>query len=242
LLMMEGRAPWEYGALLAATPWLRRLPKGDGHPIVVFPGLGAADFTTAPLRRFLESQGYVTYPWQQGFNLGPRHGVLDGCLDKVRSVHERHREPVSLIGWSLGGVYAREVAKDLTDLTRCVITLGTPFTGNPRASNAWRFYEFVSGHSTQDPEIIEQVRHAPPVPTTSIYSKTDGIVAWQCSVNEEGPLAENIGLHASHVGMGMNPVVLYAVADRLAQDPKNWKPFDASGLRRYFYRTGPIAA
>jgi len=227
---------------VAAMPWLRRLPKGDGHPVVVFPGLGAADFTTAPLRRFLDSMGYVTYPWQQGFNFGPRHGVLDGCLDRVKAVHEKHQDMVSLIGWSLGGVYAREVAKELPSMTRCVITLGTPFTGHPRASNAWRFYELVSGHSTDDPKIIEQVRQAPPVPTTSIYSKTDGVVAWRCSVNETGPITENIGLHASHVGMGMNPIALYAIADRLAQDPKNWRHFDASGARKYFYRTGPLAA
>jgi len=242
LMMLEGRAPWEYAAMLAAMPWLRKLPRGDGHPVVVFPGLGAADFTTIPLRQFLERQGYVTYPWQQGLNLGPRDGVLQGCLDKVKSVHEKHKEPVSIIGWSLGGIYAREVAKDLPELTRCVITLGTPFTGNPRASNAWRFFEFVSGHSTDDPKVIEQIRKAPPVPTTSIYSKTDGIVAWQCSVNEVGPLAENIGVVASHVGMGMNPIALYAIADRLAQDTENWKHFDASGIRRYFYNTDPVAA
>ena len=242
LLMMEGRAPWEYAAMLAATPWLRRLPKGDGHPVVVFPGLGAADFTTIPLRNFLESQGYVAYPWQQGFNLGPREGVVDGVLDKVRSVYRQHQRPVSLIGWSLGGIYAREAAKELAEMTRCVITLGSPFTGHPRASNAWRFYEFVSGHSTDDLEVFEQVRQPPPVPTTSIYSRTDGIVAWQCSVNEVGPLTENIGVHASHVGMGMNPVAMYAIADRLAQDPQNWKPFDASGVKSLFYRTGPVNA
>jgi pimeloyl-ACP methyl ester carboxylesterase len=239
LLMMEGRAPWEYAAMLAATPWLRRLPKGDGHPVIVFPGLGAADFTTIPLRNFLESQGYVAYPWQQGFNFGPREGVVDGVLDKVRSVYRQHQRPVSLIGWSLGGIYAREAAKELAEMTRCVITLGSPFTGHPKASNAWRFYEFVSGHSTDDLEVFEQVRQPPPVPTTSIYSKTDGIVAWQCSVNEVGPLTENIGVHASHVGMGMNPVAMYAIADRLAQDPRNWKPFDASGVKSLFYRTGP---
>ena len=164
-------------------------------------------------------------------------GVLQGCIDQLEQIHREHGKKVSLIGWSLGGVYAREVAKELPEKTRCVITLGTPFTGNPRATNAWRFYEMVSGHSVEDPEIIEQVRRPPPVPTTSIYSKTDGIVAWQCSVNEVGPLAENIGLHASHVGMGMNPIALYAVADRLAQDPARWQHFDASGARRWFFRT-----
>jgi pimeloyl-ACP methyl ester carboxylesterase len=242
LMMLEGRAPWEYAAMVAAMPWLRRLPRGDGHPILVFPGLGAADFTTWPLRHFLEGRGYKTYPWQQGFNFGPREGVLEGCLEQAKAIFDMHRQPVSLIGWSLGGIYAREVAKELPEQTRCVITLGTPFTGNPRATNAWRFYELVSGQSVQDPKVIAQVRRPPPVPTTSIYSKTDGIVAWRCSVNEVGPMAENIGLHASHVGMGMNPIALYAIADRLAQDPKHWKPFEAAGARRWFFRTGLMAA
>jgi pimeloyl-ACP methyl ester carboxylesterase len=238
LMMLEGRAPWEYAAMLAATPWLRKLPRGDGHPILVFPGLGTGDIATWPLRRFLDGRGYKTYPWQQGFNFGPREGVLDACIEQARDIHRSHGKAVSLIGWSLGGIYAREVAKALPRQTRCVITLGTPFTGSPRATNAWRIYEFVSGHSVRDSAAMERVRKPPPVPTTSIYSKTDGIVAWRCSVNEVGPLAENIGVHASHVGMGMNPMALYAIADRLAQDPAHWKHFDASGARRWFFRTG----
>lgn len=242
LMMLEGRAPWEYAAMVAAMPWLRKLPKGDGHPILVFPGLGAADFTTWPLRLFLQNRGYVTYPWDQGFNFGPREGVMQTCLEQAKAIHRKHGQPISLVGWSLGGIYAREVAKELPEQTRCVITLGTPFTGNPRATNAWRFYEFVSGHSVEDRAIIEQVRRPPPVPTTSIYSKTDGIVAWRCSVNEVGPQAENIGVHASHVGMGMNPIALYAIADRLAQAPGDWKPFEAAGARRWFFRTGGAAA
>ena len=243
LLMLEARAVWELGAMLAATPWLRRLPRGDGHPVLVFPGMGANDVTTVPLRKFLGGLGYVAQAWGQGFNLGPRDGVLKKCAADVRALSEKHGQPVSLIGWSLGGLYAREMAKELPEHTRSVITLGTPFTGHPRSTNAWRFYEMVSGETAHDPAMMEQLRRAPPVPTTSIYSRSDGIVAWQCSVNEAGPLAENIELHASHVGMGLNPVAMYAVADRLAQDPRAWKPFDAGGARRWFFRTpGALAA
>ena len=118
-----------------------------------------------------------------------------------------------------------------------MITLGTPFTGHPRATNAWRFYEMVSGQDVHDPALIEQIRGTPPVPTTSIFSKTDGVVAWQCSINEAAPQAENIEVHASHIGMGMNPLALYAIADRLQQDPQHWQPFDAHGARRWFYKT-----
>jgi len=237
LLMLEGRAPWEWAALLASLPWMRSLPRGDGHPVIVFPGLGANDVTTVPLRRFLDGLGYVTHPWRQGFNFGPRKGVLERARADIQALFERHAQPVSLIGWSLGGIYARELAKELPDHARCVITLGTPFTGHPRATNAWRFYEMVSGHSVgADPALIEQIRRTPPVPTTSIYSKSDGIVAWRCSVMEPAPLAENIEVHASHVGMGMNPLALFAIADRLAQPPGQWKPFEATGARRWFYR------
>ena len=236
-MLLEGRAPWEFAALLAATPWLRRLPRGDGHPVLVFPGLGASDFTTAPLRRVLDHLGYATQPWGQGFNFGPRKGVLKRCNDDVRALFERHARPVSLIGWSLGGLYAREMAKELPEHTRSVITLGTPFTGHPRSTNAWRFYEMVSGLTAHDPAMMEQLRRAPPVPTTSIYSRSDGIVAWRCSVNDPGPQVENIELHASHVGMGLNPLALYAVADRLAQPAGRWQRFDPSGARRWFFRT-----
>ena len=236
-MLLEGRAPWEFAALLAATPWLRRLPRGDGHPVLVFPGLGASDFTTAPLRRVLDHLGYATQPWGQGFNFGPRKGVLKRCNDDVRVLFERHARPVSLIGWSLGGLYAREMAKELPEHTRSVITLGTPFTGHPRSTNAWRFYEMVSGQTAHDPAMMEQLRRAPPVPTTSIYSRSDGIVAWRCSVNDPGPQVENIELHASHVGMGLNPFALYAVADRLAQPAGQWQRFDPSGARRWFFRT-----
>ena len=238
MLMLEARAFWELGAMIAATPWLRRLPKGDGHPVLVFPGMGANDVTTVPLRNFLGGLGYVTQAWGQGFNFGPRDGVLQRCAADVRALAEKHGRPVSLVGWSLGGLYAREMAKELPEHTRCVITLGTPFAGHPRATNAWRVFEMLSGQKAHDPATIARLRKPPPVPTTSIYSRTDGIVAWQCSLNEPGPKVENIEVHASHTGMGMNPLALYAVADRLAQPAGHWQPFEPSGARRWFFQTG----
>jgi pimeloyl-ACP methyl ester carboxylesterase len=144
---------------------------------------------------------------------------------------------VSLIGWSLGGIYARELAKLHPALARCVVTLGTPFTGHPKATNAWRIYELLSGSKVGDAALMEQIRTPPPVPTTSIYSRSDGIVSWRCSLNEPGALVENIEVPASHVGMGANPFVLYAVADRLAQPIGRWQPFEVSGARRWFFRT-----
>ena len=118
LMLLEGRAPLEYVSMLAAFPWLRRLPRGDGHPVMVFPGLGANDATTWPLRRFLRSLGYVTQAWGQGFNFGPRVGVLERCAADLRALAERTGQPVSLIGWSLGGIYAREMAKAASGASR----------------------------------------------------------------------------------------------------------------------------
>jgi pimeloyl-ACP methyl ester carboxylesterase len=237
-LALEGRAPWEFAALLASAPWLKSLPSGDGHPVIVFPGLGVSDFSTVPLRSFLRDRGYHPQPWRQGFNFGPREGVLAACGEQLQDAYRRHGAKVSLIGWSLGGIYARELAKAHPELVRCVVTLGSPFAGHPRATNAWRFFEWVSGRSAHDPALIAEIRRPPPVPTTSIFSRSDGVVAWQCSINPGLDHTENIELLASHVGMGMNPLSFYAIADRLCQPADGWQRFHTLGARRWFYRVG----
>ena len=235
LLALEGRAPWEFGAAIAAFPLLRCMPNGDGHPVVVFPGLGAPDMSTLPLRLFLAASGYQPHGWEMRFNLGPRAGVLERSLEHVRNVRRATGRKVSLVGWSLGGVFAREIAKLAPEDVRGVITMGSPFTGHPRANNVWRLYEFASGHRLEDHEELASVREAPPVPTTSIFSRTDGIVAWPCCVQVRGERAESIEVTASHIGMGMNPVTWYAIADRLSQREGRWKPFHREGWRKHLF-------
>jgi pimeloyl-ACP methyl ester carboxylesterase len=234
-LLLEGRAPVELWASLLSLPILRHAPKGDGQPVLVFPGLIAGDSTTIPLRAYLKRLGYTPYGWNQGLNAGPRHGVLAGCRERIEQIHAEHGRAVSLVGWSLGGLYAREMAKMLPNMVRQVITLGSPFAGHPHATNAWRIFEFFSGHRANDPNLMERLREAPLVPTTSIFSKTDGVVAWQCSVQAPGRQTENIEVTASHFGLGVNPLVLYALADRLAQREGKWKPFSRRGLRGMFF-------
>jgi pimeloyl-ACP methyl ester carboxylesterase len=235
LMSLEWRAYLEFGATVAALPWLQRAPKGDGHPVLVFPGLAAGDLTTAALRAYLTKRGYAVYGWERGLNLGPRPGVIEGNLRRVRELAERHGRTVSLLGWSLGGVYAREIAKEIPEVVRGVLTLGTPFTGHPRATNAWRLYALAAGHQPQHHPRREHLHIPPPRPTTSIYSKSDGVVAWQCSINAPHPHTENIEVYASHLGLGMNPAALYAIADRLAQPEGGWQRFHRDGWRAAVY-------
>ena len=205
LMAMEGLAAWEFGASLIASPFLHQGVKGDGHPVLVFPGLGAGDVTTLMLRNFLRDHGYASYAWLQGLNLGPRPGVVEACVERLHEIRAEHGCKVSLIGWSLGGIYARELAKQAPDAVRQVITLGTPFAGHPKATNAWRFYELASGHKDIDAAQLAQIRTTPPVPTTSIYSRTDGVVAWRCSLEQESAQSENLAPH--HRAMQVNKVL-----------------------------------
>jgi pimeloyl-ACP methyl ester carboxylesterase len=150
-------------------------------------------------------------------------------------VTKKHKRKASLIGWSLGGLFAREIAKVHPEKVRLVVTMGTPFTGHPKATNAWRIYEKVTGHKI-GAELHQPLRTPPPVPTTSIFSRTDGVVAWQCSVEKPSAIHENIEVFASHLGLGFHPAVWSAIADRLAQPEGEWKPFERGGGRAWFYR------
>ena len=229
LLAMEFRAPWEFAAMVPSWPLLQRAPQGDGHGVIVFPGLSASDASTVPLRRYIGSLNYDTSGWGQGFNFGPRHGVLEAAREQLEKTVQRTGARVSLIGWSLGGVYARELAKEMPDKVRCVITLGSPFSASPRSTHAWRIYEMASGRDAHRESQHYDLKGAPPVPTTSVYSRTDGIVAWQGSIQApcpKNPRTENIEVIASHIGIGLNPSAWWAVADRLSQPEGQWKHFE----------------
>ena len=236
LLLLEVRAIWELTAFFAAYPLLRLAPRGDGHPVLVLPGLAASDVSTRPLRAFLKAQGYRAHGWKLGANHGPRPGAEAKMQARLAELAGRHQRKVSLIGWSLGGVFAREMARRAPEQVRSVITLGSPFAGAPKASNAWRLYERASQRKVEDWPQRERMRTPPPVPSTAIFSRSDGIVAWQGCLEQEGPTSENIEVEGSHCGLGHNPAVLYAIADRLAQPEGGWQHFDRSGVRGLIYR------
>ena len=230
-LLLEARAAGELLTTLALRPLLRRLPSGDGHPVLLLPGFLASDLSTRPLRGFLRDLGYWSHRWKLGRNLGAQ-GDLEGRLsERLGEVYERHGRAVSLIGWSLGGVYARLLANREPEQVRSVISLGAPFALDTKANNSWRLYEWITGQRFDEIalEKLDEVRRTPPVPTTAIFSRSDGVTAWQSALQPEGPLAESIEVAGSHLGLGFNPLVFYAIADRLAQPEGEWRPFFRPG-------------
>lgn len=230
-MLAEARSLFELNSSLVLSPLLLRAPKGDGHPVLALPGFLASDLSMMPMRRYLKELGYDAYAWEMGRNFGGVASKRDALRDLLRRIHEASGRKVSVVGWSLGGIYARDLALQVPDMVRSVITLGSPFANDVTATNATRLYELLSGESVDDnPEIREAIAGDLPVPATSIYSRTDGIVNWRTSLLRPSATAENIEVHfASHIGLGVNPAALWAVADRLAQPEGEFRQFDRSG-------------
>lgn len=236
---LEGqRAFAEWLAYFPAARLLERAPRGDGHPVLVVPGFMASDESTGILRRYLKRLGHASHPWLLGRNLGSPNFVRERLVDRAAELYARYEQKISIVGWSLGGIYAREIAKLMPTRVRQVITLGSPFGDVARPTSLSRFFEFASGRdlASEMPELVERIRAAPPVPSTAIYSKSDGITHWRVCREDDGPGRENIEVTGSHCGLGWNPLVLWAIADRLAQKEDDWKPFERDGWRSYLYR------
>lgn len=236
--LAECRAIFELNSFYLSRPFKRFLPQGDGHPVLVLPGFMATDFSTRPLRKLLNDIGYQAHPWRLGRNM-VFHAEREAEMGRlIKSIYEESgKQKISLVGWSLGGTFARELAKTFPKYVRCVISLGSPINGDRQSSNARHLFDAINGEPTPtETKRYSTLRELPTVPCTSIYSKTDGIVAWQASLQEESPISENIRVPASHLGLGVNPLVMYAIADRLAQNPKKWQAFDIKGARKLFFR------
>jgi len=231
LLLAEARGIFEFNASLLLSPLLMRAPRGDGHPVLALPGFLASDLSMAPMRRYLSELGYDTQAWRMGRNTGGISRMRAALRDRLAEIHASSGRKVSIVGWSLGGVYARDLALQAPEMVRYVVTLGSPFANDVRATNATRLYEALSGEGVEDnSELRQAISGDLPVPTTSIYSRSDGIVNWRTCLLRPSETAENIEVHlASHVGLGVNPAALWAVADRLAQAEGQFRQFDRSG-------------
>jgi pimeloyl-ACP methyl ester carboxylesterase len=202
---------------------------GDGHPVVVYPGLGGGALTTSHMRSYLRECGFAAYDWDGGVNTGPEGDFdewLEVLVQRVRKLQAEHGRKVSLVGWSLGGVYAREVAKRGPDAIRQVITLATPFSSMSGANHARTIYRILGGDTSQlTPELQERLKQCPPVPTTSVYSKSDGVVSWRGCLEREAEFVENVEVNASHLGMAAHPEVLRVIANRLSQPEGGWRAY-----------------
>lgn len=228
--LLEGRAMFELGAFVALRPLLGTLPKGDGHSVMVLPGFMASNSSTRPMRGLLSKLGYDVHGWDSGRNIRIDNALVARLEKQLDRLFRESGRTVSLIGWSLGGVIARELAKLHPEKVRLVMSLGSPITNDRKISSARHLFELLNG---KHPGPMREghfmaLDEAPPVPTTSILTKTDGVVHWRGSVQAEGDTpTENIVVHASHCGLGVNPSVMIAIADRLAQDEGQWQPFKA---------------
>lgn len=229
MTLLETRAAAEYASWRLATPILKRLPRGDKHPVLVLPGFTADDRSTQRLRMLLRKLGYRTYGWRLGANIGPTPQIVDGLrqrLDKIERDNDGRQ--ISLVGWSLGGIFSRLLVHHEPERFRQIITLGSPIRMIPGDRSAvsalWESVSHLHDESFFEP-MIDPARPLLPIPTTSIYTRTDGIVHWRHCLNQRGPMTQNIQVFGSHSGLGFNPAVGYAVADRLSQPLGQWKRF-----------------
>lgn len=228
LLVLEPLAWMEYSAFRASSPLLRFAPSGDGHPVLVLPGFTGTDRSTEPLRTALRRKGYWVHGWRLGANVGPRRHIVDGMKQRLESLHERHGRTVSVVGWSLGGVFARELARERPDVVRQVITLGSPFRLRPGdRSHGSRLYDALTPRDEPFLSRLAPEHERTPleVPATAIYTRTDGIIRWHAAIETAGDRRENIEVIGTHSGLGFNLAAVWAVADRLAQPEGRWKKF-----------------
>jgi dienelactone hydrolase len=187
----------------------------DGPKLMVVPGFLATDRTTLGLQRVLGQAGYRVTGWGMGLNRGARADTVEQLVERIAAFGEG--APILLVGWSLGGVFAREAAKARPDLVTKVVTMGSPFSGNPRGNNVWRLYERIAGHPVDAPPIRTILHEKPPVPTLALWSRRDGIVSVACARGETGESDRRIELTCSHMGFAVSgrayPAIVRAIRD-----------------------------
>ncbi len=245
--LLEARFFMEMALLPASLPLLMEAPKGDGHPVVLVPGFMAGESTLAALRLFLQNKGYDVHTWGLGRNVGFRGKHANALPQKIRYLHHTTGRKVSLVGWSLGGVFSFYGAETTQDCVRSIITLGSPVSvdmmGNQSPPALKAMYRLVShrlgasAHLMQPRAKAMREHRRLPLPTSCLYSLTDGVVPPQeATIDGDPALHENIQVPGSHVGLGFNGIVMAIVADRLAQPEGDWKPFAPEGLLGRVYR------
>jgi len=207
------------GEMAALLPKGRRSPIDHAarkpRPVMVLPGFAAHPIAMRAMIAALNKAGHRARDWGQGFNLSPDEAEMTALTARLEAQAEREGEPVALIGWSLGGVVARELAKRSPQSVSLVITMGSPISGDRRANNAWRLYQFVTGHPVDAPPIVAEISAKPPVPTYAMWSPRDGIVAPRAAAGRPGERDRAIALRCRHLGFARDPEAIAAVLQLL---------------------------
>jgi pimeloyl-ACP methyl ester carboxylesterase len=251
-LFAEASSAVEFGAFLMCLPALSCTPPGHGEPVLILPPFTTDDTMTAPMRWFLSSRGFNAHAWLLGRNLMRTPRLVQGVPRRLAELHEQYAEPVSLVGWSAGGMWARHLARDHPEMVRQVITLGTPFRLRPGdRTNASALYDMIEHTQVPLPHHlqVDDAEQPPlPVPVTAIYTRDDGVACWQDCLETTGPLRENVEVRGSHSGLGHNVAALLVVIDRLARARSAWQPFRPTPVSRHLFpeatsweRDGPRA-
>jgi esterase/lipase len=233
--------------LPASLPLLMEAPQGDGHPVLLVPGFMASESSMIALKLFLQNKGYDVHMWGLGRNVGFRSKHANALPQKIRYLHHITGRKVSLVGWSLGGVFSMYSAQSTVDCVRCIITLGSPVsvdaTGSQSPNAVKALYRLVShrlgasAHTMQPKAKAMRESRRLAIPTSCLYSLSDGVVPPQeATIDGNRALHENIRVAGSHTGLGFNAMVLCIVADRLAQAEGQWQPFKPTGLAGTAYR------
>jgi pimeloyl-ACP methyl ester carboxylesterase len=232
------RATLELAVAASMAPLLAVEKRGDGHPVLVLPGLLGGDPSTLVLRRYLRWLGYAVSGWRLGANVGPTEAVVGGLRERLDRMADEAGEKVTLVGWSLGGLYAHELARRAPGSTRQVVTLGSPVqVARRKGRAASQLFDAVSHLHVAPAFVPRPWSEAGPlrVPVTAVYTRSDGVVPWRSCLVPAGRRRENVEVRGSHSGLAHNPMVLHLLADRLARPERSWRPFAPGLLVRHLY-------
>lgn len=226
-LLLEARLAAEAASLMLQLPMLRLLEPSGRGPVLVLPGFMADDNLTWLLRRFLDGQGYRSYPWGLGVNRGPMMQYLPLIIERLEHIRDDHGASASIVGWSRGGVLAREAARDRPELVRSIVTLGSPVRGGVHGTSIGRWVTQQTGMTPEQIRRVLNQRRARTIrtPITALYSKTDGVVSWQACLDEESSQVAHVEVPGSHTGLVVNAEVYRQIARALA-------PYHGSGAEK----------
>lgn len=232
-LFLEPLGVTELVNAIPAWSLLESLPRGNGEPVMVVPGLSTNDISTEIVRSFLKYKGFSAYGWELGFNVKYTESLEKKLIKRIDELYEKHRQKVTLIGWSLGGVTIRILAQHAPEKIKQVIALGAPFSNIKGKTHVSWWYSLLARESVQqfNAQWTKDAAAQPLVPSTAIYSKTDGMVSWEYCIDwVTGPKTQNVEVLCNHLGFGMTPTVWTVLVDRLLQNEDNWQLFDESKL------------